>query len=111
MDTIQEAYDRLITEYNIPKEDARAILPNACCTRMIMTMNVRELFHFFNERCCSSAQLEIRTLAYKMLELCKGVAPALFKNAGAKCISLGYCPEEKKRSCGKMPTYNELCKN
>ena len=110
MDVIQAAYNVLIDQYNIPKEDARAILPNACCTRMLVTMNARELLHFFSERCCNRAQAEIRTLAYKMLILCKEVAPALFANAGAKCDQIGYCPEGKK-SCGRKPTLDKLCKN
>lgn len=107
MDVIQAAYNVLIDQYNIPKEDARAVLPNACCTRMIVTMNTRELLHFFSERCCIRAQSEIRTLAYKMLILCKEVAPALFANAGAKCDQLGYCTEGKM-SCGRKPTLGEI---
>ena len=107
MDVIQAAYNVLIDQYNIPKEDARAVLPNACCTRMIVTMNARELLHFFYERCCNRAQSEIRILAYKMLILCKEVAPALFANAGAKCDQIGYCTEGKK-SCGRKPTLEEI---
>ena len=110
IDIIQSAYDTLVEQYNIPKEDARSILPNACCTRMIVTMNVRELYHFFYERQCQRAQSEIRMLAYKMLILCKEVAPTLFAKAGAKCDQLGYCPEGKF-SCGRKPTLEKLCKN
>lgn len=110
VDVVQSAYNTLIDNYNIPKEDARAVLPNACATRMIVTMNARELLHFFSERCCTRAQSEIRTLAYKMLILCKEVAPALFANAGAKCDQIGYCPEGKM-SCGRKPTLDKLCKN
>jgi thymidylate synthase (FAD) len=107
VDVIQAAYNVLIDQYNIPKEDARAVLPNACCTRMLVTMNARELLHFFSERCCNRAQSELRTLAYKMLILCKEVAPALFANAGAKCDQIGYCPEGKM-SCGRKPTLGEI---
>ena len=107
VDVIQAAYNVLIDQYNIPKEDARAVLPNACCTRMLVTMNARELLHFFSERCCNRAQAEIRTLAYKMLILCKEVAPTLFANAGAKCDQIGYCPEGKM-SCGRKPTLGEI---
>ena len=107
MDVIQSAYNTLIDQYNIPKEDARAVLPNACCTRMFVTMNARELLHFFSERCCNRAQAEIRTLAYKMLILCKEVAPALFANTGAKCDQIGYCPEGKM-TCGRKPTLDKL---
>ena len=66
-------------------EDARYILPSACTTKMEFTMNVRELLHFFRQRCCKRAQWEIRVLANEMLKQCKEVSPLLFKNAGAPC--------------------------
>lgn len=80
-------------------EDARFVLPNACETQLIVTMNTRELLHFFELRCCNRAQWEIRALANAMLEECKKAAPTLFKNAGPSCVR-GLCPEGKK-SCGK----------
>lgn len=80
-------------------ENARAVLPNAVCTSLTMTMNARELLHFFNLRCCNRAQDEIRTLADEMLVLCRQVAPTIFASAGAPCVS-GPCPEGKM-SCGK----------
>ena len=91
---------RSFIERGIPEEDARYILPNACCTNIVVTMNARELRHFFNLRCCNRAQWEIRELADKMLELCKETCPILFEDAGASCVK-GYCPEGKK-SCGKV---------
>jgi len=81
-------------------EDARFVLPNACETRMIITMNARELLHFFSLRCCNRAQWEIREVAWKMLVLCRQAAPAIFKNAGPSCLS-GTCSEGTK-SCKKM---------
>lgn len=80
-------------------EDARFVLPNACETRLVLTMNTRELLHFFELRCCSRAQWEIRALASEMLRLCKQTAPVLFANAGPGCVR-GACPEGAK-SCGK----------
>ena len=80
-------------------EDARFVLPNACETRIIMTMNVRELRHFFSLRMCSRAQWEIRRMAEEMFRLCFETAPALFRNAGPACLR-GKCPEGEK-SCGK----------
>ena len=80
-------------------EDARFVLPGACETRMMVTMNVRELRHFFSLRCCTRAQWEIRHLARQMLALCQDVAPALFADAGPGCVR-GNCPEGEK-SCGK----------
>ena len=80
-------------------EDARFVLPGACETRMMVTMNVRELRHFLSLRCCHRAQWEIRALAIGMLKICKEVAPALFSDAGPGCLR-GHCPEGEK-SCGK----------
>lgn len=82
-------------------EDARFILPNACETKIVVTMNVRSLFNFFRHRCCNRAQWEIRNVANEMLRLCLEVAPNIFCNTGASCVSEGKCPEGKM-SCGKM---------
>ena len=92
--------------YGIDLEDARYILPNACCTNIMITMNARELRHFFALRCCHRAQWEIRELAQKMLALVQDIAPHIFENAGASCDILGYCPE--KRGCGKAPSLDQL---
>ena len=81
-------------------EDARYVLPNACETKMIVTMNARSLMNFFHHRCCERAQWEIRDLACRMLDLVKEVAPTLFAKAGPRCVS-GPCPEGAM-SCGKM---------
>ena len=80
-------------------EDARYVLPNACETQLIVTMNVRSLWNFFRLRCCNRAQWEIRDLASQMLDLCRDAAPALFRSAGPGCVA-GPCPEGKM-SCGK----------
>lgn len=80
-------------------EDARFVLPNACDTRMIVTMNARSLYNFFRQRCCNRAQWEIRQVAEQMLHLVAGVAPTLFAQAGPPCVS-GPCPEGKM-SCGQ----------
>jgi len=86
-------------------EDARFVLPGACETRMMVTMNVRELRHFFSLRMCSRAQWEIRALATEMHRLCMEVAPALFANAGPGCLR-GACPEGEK-TCGKLLAVRE----
>lgn len=80
-------------------EDARFVLPNACTTKMMVTMNTRSLCNFFRHRCCNRAQWEIRELAEKMLAEVVKVAPSLFKKAGPSCLH-GACPEGKM-SCGK----------
>ena len=84
-------------------EDARFVLPNACDTKMVVTMNVRSLHNFFRLRCCNRAQWEIRSVADQMLALCREVAPSLFANAGPGCVSEGRCTEGKM-TCGKPRT-------
>lgn len=86
-------------------EDARFVLPNACETRLIVTMNTRELLHFFELRCCNRAQWEIRALATEMLRLCKKEAPVLFAQAGPGCVC-DRCPEGTK-SCGRAKEMRE----
>lgn len=81
-------------------EDARFVLPNACETKMVITMNARSLYNFFRLRCCNRAQWEIRALANEMFKLCYEVAPILFASAGPSCCS-GNC-SEGKMSCGQM---------
>jgi thymidylate synthase (FAD) len=86
-------YTDLVEQYNIPNEDARFVLPNACDTRIIFTMNARSLHNFFKLRCCNRAQWEIRAMADEMLRLCREVSPVLFKSAGPSCAVTGTCSE------------------
>ena len=88
---------RLVSKKAI--EDARFVLPNACETKMVVTMNARSLHNFFRHRCCNRAQWEIQSVANQMLALVLEVAPELFKKAGPPCFT-GPCPEGKM-SCGK----------
>ena len=92
-----QAYDALV-QAGVPAEDARYVLPNACETKIVVTMNIRELLHFFENRCCNRAQWEIRELAWKMLELVRPTAPFIFNAAGPGCMR-GGCPEGKM-CCG-----------
>ena len=96
LERISETYKKLL-KLGVSKEDARFILPNAAKTNIIVTMNARELRHFFNLRCCVRAQWEIREVATEMLRQVKKVAHALFENAGPSCVELGYCPEGKMK--------------
>lgn len=91
------AYGKLL-EAGIPAEDARYLLPNAAETKIVITMNVRELLHFFELRCCNRAQWEIRELAHAMLELVRPTAPYVFMDAGPSCVR-GKC-SEGKMTCG-----------
>jgi thymidylate synthase (FAD) len=107
MEDSKKAYRKLI-DAGIPKEDARFALPNAAETRIIMTMNARSLYNFFERRLCTRAQWEIRALAISMLEELKKAAPLLFNKTGPICDRLGYCPE--KKSCGRHPPKEEAVK-
>ena len=105
MSSIWQTYNQLAA-WSIPKEDARMVLPNACETKILVTMNARALYHFFNLRCCTRAQWEIREMADQMLKILQKDFPILFKHAGASCVN-GFCPEGDK-SCGRAPTLDEL---
>lgn len=118
MATIQDAYDyitkELVFQYSIDEptenatkikelkkkamENARAVLPNACETKIVVTMNARALLNFFSLRSCRRAQLEIMELSDEMLRQCKVIAPNLFKYAGASCM-FSKCPEGNM-TCG-----------
>ena len=109
MDTIESWYKEWQAELGCQgeksNEDARFVLPNACETRIMVTMNVRELRHFFSLRMCSRAQWEIRDVAQQMLLLVKEVCPHIFAKAGPGCL-YGGCPEGKM-SCGKAKEMRE----
>lgn len=105
MAQINEYYKRWL-DMGVPAEDARFVLPNAAETRLVMTMNARELLHFFSLRCCERAQWEIRRLAWTMLGIARREAPALFKNGGTSCCG-GAC-SEGKMCCGRAARVKEL---
>ena len=102
----EKTADRLAEKKAI--EDARFVLPNACETQMVMTMNARSLMNFFKIRCCKRAQWEIQDIANQMLALVSAVAPNLFKNAGPSCLR-GGC-SEGKMTCGKAAEVREFYK-
>lgn len=96
-EAVHRAYKDMIAQ-GIPREDARYLLPHAWETRLVVTMNARELHHFFRLRLCRRAQWEIRELARLMLREVRKVAPGLFQLAGPDCVTLGRCGES--RPCG-----------
>ena len=102
MAELQGVYDELLAA-GVPAEDARFVLPNAAATSLVLTMNVRSLWHFFELRCCQRAQWEIRELAEEMRRQVRQVAPLLFAKAGPTCETMGIC-FEGAMSCGR-------CKN
>ena len=94
MNKIWDFYNKIKEE--VPIEDARYVLLNATCSRIMVSMNARSLLNFFELRCCLHAQWEIRKLAWRMLHLVKKVAPAIFENAGPPCLTKHVCPMNKK---------------
>jgi thymidylate synthase (FAD) len=107
MQAASEAYRELVDD-GVPAEDARFVLPNAAETKIIVTMNARELLHFFELRCCERAQWEIRAMAIEMLRLVKPLAPVVFRDAGPGCVS-GSCPEGAM-TCGKTTSIRTFFK-
>lgn len=105
MQQAYESYTELINK-GVKPEDARAVLPNACCTNMVITFNLRSLIHLCNERLCTRAQLEIRQLVQLMVKEVLKENEWLKPYLQPKCESLGYCPEYK--GCGRKPSYNQL---
>ncbi len=103
MKEISTKYQEFI-EAGIKAEDARAILPNAAASSIVVSVNLRELIHVANLRLCTRAQLEIRQLLKKMCELVIEREPWLGEHLVPKCERLGYCDEDK--SCGRKPTKN-----
>lgn len=100
MKTVQDFYNEMV-DAGVHKEDARYILPNAAETKIVVTMNARSLLNFFELRCCTRAQWEIRQLADKMLQLVRKEAPILFKKAGPTCVSRDIC-NEGEMTCGRL---------
>jgi thymidylate synthase (FAD) len=88
-----------MVEAGVPREDARFVLPHGWGTKIVITMNARELHHFFSMRLCRRAQWEIRDLAREMLRLAREKAPNLFAVAGPDCVTRGRCFES--RPCGQ----------
>ena len=106
MKTMQRWYDEWSEALGQDSaEDARFVLPGAAATRIVMTMNARELLHFFSLRMCNRAQWEVREAAWRMYELVYPLAPSVFELAGPGCAH-GACPEGK-RSCGRAAEVRE----
>ncbi len=113
MENARRSYDRLV-ELGVAEgrsnesvfEDARFVLPNAAETKIVVTMNARELRHLFSLRCCRRAQWEINRLAWTMRHLASSAAPVLFEGTGPGCMT-GGCPEGKM-TCGQPYTEEEI---
>ena len=97
LEQIINCYEILV-EHGVKPEDARAILPNACTTNLVMSCNLRELIHICNERLGAKAQSEIRELVKAMKDEVVEQLPFLKPYLQPKCVKLGKCTESKP--CG-----------
>ena len=105
MTTIKEFYDKLV-DLGIPAEDARYVLPNAACTNINMTVNLRELKHICALRLCTRASLEIRQLFQAIKKEVEQVDKRLSDLLVPKCEILGFCTEHQ--CCHRKPHVNEV---
>ena len=110
MNYLNNAYQMLI-ESGIPAEDARMVLPNACTTNLTVSINLRALIHLCQERMCTNAQYEIRTMVKQMAKLITDKIPELKPYLVPKCKALGYCNESASRTCGRMPLKEHALQN
>ena len=118
MEDIQKKYNRIVEALEAKgitgesaRQDARFILPEASETKIVITMNARELLHFFSQRCCARAQWEIRRMANRMLDIARKALPSIFgEEAGPKCERLKYCPEGADFTCGRYPLKEKVFK-
>ena len=105
MSGCKEYYDKLI-DIGIPAEDARYVLPNAACTNINMTVNLRELIHICNLRLCTRAQKEIRDLFKLIKQEVTDVDERLGNLLVPNCEVHGICFEQN--TCGRKPSATEI---
>ena len=101
-------YDKFI-KAGVPAEDARAVLPNACCTNLTWSCNLRELIWIMGERRCTCAQKPTRKLASAIAKEVENALPFMKPYLGPKCEMLGYC-NEPRRTCGRKKLKSEVIK-
>ena len=111
LNIIRNAYINL-QSLDIPNEDARYVLPNACETTIEVKMNGRALIHFFNERLCTRAQWEIRQMAMLMKkcveeynEQCAEFAKLFVPKCEAH-FGTPFCTEYS--TCGRHPLLKDI---
>ena len=98
-----------MVDAGVAPEDARAVLPNACCTELYMTANARALIEMSHLRMCNRAQREIRELFDKIRDCLCHVSPIVAQNMIPACEAHGdvpFCTEHN--SCGWHPKLSEL---
>ena len=109
-DEIKDVYEQLTKGLNIPKEDARMILPNATPTTLAFTVNARALVEISGQRLCNRAQKEIRELFQSIKKEVAVVCPEIAALMLPKCEQheIPFC--EESNCCGKHKRLAELVK-
>lgn len=103
-------YQTMVHE-DIKPEDARMVLPNACCTELVLTMNARALIEASGKRLCTRSQAEIREMFQKMKEQVSLYSPIIGEWMVPQCEKnkeYPFCPERK--SCGRHHKLSEVYK-
>ena len=111
MEDIADEYKALNTYYGAHNEDARAVLPNACCTELYMTANARALIEISWLRLCLRSQTEIREMFQEIKKQVATVAPEIAQWMVPQCEKnpkYPFCTEAK--SCGRHPKLSEVYK-
>jgi len=114
MESSQEVYDELIKR-GVDKSEARQVLPNACETQMVVTMNLNSAINICQQRNCRLNTPEILDVTIQMRRLIGSVMPEALAFLGPTCWTQGICFEGEKKytaQCKKpwqSPTvlYNE----
>lgn len=107
MDAMNRGYS--VYRREVPAEDARYVLPNACCTELYLTMNARALIEASRQRLCFRAQWEIRGMFEAMRDAVRPVCPEVADWMRPKCEDdpeYPFCQEAK--SCGRHPKQEEV---
>lgn len=94
MDNISNLYNKMLAN-KIPGEDARYILPSACFTSIIISMNARSFAEACVKRTCNKAQWEIREMFIKMRALIEYVYPHIYELCFPNCYKEIKCQEAK----------------
>lgn len=111
MQSAQDFYNDLI-KLDAKQEDARMVLPNACCTELYMTANARTLIEISYLRLCNRAQKEIRDLFKEIKKVINEACPEVAEHMVPKCEmykKYPFCTEHN--SCGKHPKLKDVYRN
>lgn len=104
MKAVHELYKEI--EKKVDRESARYVLPMCLQCTYVWTINIRSLLNFLRLRLCKNAAPEMQELARKVRNEVVKVYPDIFENVDCRGSQWGICPEPKKRSCGKYPSYD-----